>query len=115
MSPPNAEVWRSPFGRPYQSDQLVAVMLELLVADPGDAAKLVERRRAHGGDAVDGGIVQHDIGRHAPLPRHLGTPGAQRGVKRGVRCLALAGRDGRKLAAPRLGPDGAVARAFRLL
>src|SRR6266568_2188409 len=43
----------------YQREQLVAIVLELLVADPGDAAKLVERRRAHRGDAVDGGVMQH--------------------------------------------------------
>ena len=40
----------------------------------------VERRRARGRDAVDRGIVQHDIGRHAALARDLAnaTPAERR-------------------------------------
>jgi hypothetical protein len=51
----------------HQRDQRIAIMLELLVADPRDVAELRERRRAQNGDAVDGGIVQHDIGGYATL------------------------------------------------
>ena len=84
--------------RPYQRDQLVAIMLELLVADAGNVAKFVERRRARGGDAVDGGIVQHDIGRHASLARDLGAPCPQRGLQAGIGGLRLGAR--RQIAAP---------------
>jgi hypothetical protein len=38
----------------HQRNQLFAVMLELLVADTGNAAELFERSRARGRDAVDG-------------------------------------------------------------
>ena len=72
-------------GRPHQCEQFVAVMFELLVADSGDIAEFVERRRTCGGDAVDGGIVQHDIGRDAALARDIGTPGPQRHLQRAHR------------------------------
>src|SRR4051794_7491775 len=95
---------------PDQRDQLVAVMLELLVADAGDVAELVQRRWARGGDAVDGGVMQHHIGRDAAPARHLSTPGAerrdQRRVARAVRALQR-----REIAAPRFVAGGAVARA----
>ena len=45
---------RSGAVRRDQRDQLLAVMLELLVADTGNVAELVERRGARRGDAVDG-------------------------------------------------------------
>ena len=74
-------------------------MLELLVADAGDVAEFVERRGPRGGDAVDGGIVQHDIGRHAALARDLGAPCPQRRLQAGIGgALGLGAR--RQIAAP---------------
>src|SRR3954462_12230947 len=96
----------SPLRRLYQRDQRLAIMLELGVADAGDAAELVQGGGANRGDAVDGGVVQHDISRHAALARHLGTPGAQR---RHQRRIAGALRRGREVAAQRFYADGAVA------
>src|SRR5580692_1261070 len=62
----------------HQRYQFVAIMFELLVADAGDAAELLRSRWARCRDAVDRGVVQHDVGRHATLARHLGTPGPER-------------------------------------
>src|SRR3982074_3734430 len=44
---------RSVLRRLHQRQQFVAVMLELLVADAGDAAKLFKRRRSRRRDAVN--------------------------------------------------------------
>src|SRR5258705_13784684 len=74
-------------------------MLQLLVANPGDAAKFVERRRAHRRDAVDGGVVQHDIGRHAARARDLGTPRLERSIQARIGGFTPAGRGGGPIAA----------------
>src|SRR6185437_14246348 len=84
---------------PHQPQQLLSIMLQLLVADAGDAAKLVEGHGPHAGDAVDGGVVQYDVGRYTALAGDLGAPRPQRGVQGRVRHLALAGRIGGKVAA----------------
>src|SRR4051812_20298223 len=99
------------FRRPHHCDQLVAVMLELLVADAGDAAELVQCRRPRTRDAVDRRVVQYDIGRHAALARDFGTPRSQRGDEDRVAGPGLAGGQGRKVAAPRFAAAGAVAGA----
>src|ERR1700693_4847576 len=89
----------------HQRDQRVAIVLQLLVADAGDAAELVERRRAHAGDAVDRGIVQHHIGRHAVPSGDLRTPRPQRGLQRWIAGFALAGWLMGTLATPAAGSD----------
>src|SRR5215469_15141177 len=60
--------------RRYQRDQLGAVMLELLVADAGNAAKFSRRRRTCCGDRLDRGVMQHHVGRHAAAARGLRAP-----------------------------------------
>src|ERR1700733_154832 len=86
-------------------------MLELLVADAGDAAKLFQRSRAGGRDAVDGGIVQHDIGRHAALAGDLRTPRPKGAEQVRIASFTVARWRGSKIAAPGFGSAGAKAGA----
>src|SRR6266852_4279586 len=86
--------------RLHERDQLVAVMFELLVADAGDATELRECRRTRRRDAVDRGVVQHDIGRHTALARHFRTPGPERGEQGGIAGFNAAGGCGSNVAAP---------------
>jgi hypothetical protein len=50
-----------------------SVMLEFRVADAGNLTQLPERFRSRRRDAVDRGVLQHDIGRHAALAHRLGA------------------------------------------
>src|SRR5258707_15815827 len=90
-------------------------MLQLLVADPGDAAKFVERRRAHRRDAVDGAVVEHDIGRYAARARDLGTPRLERSIQARIGGFTLAGRGGGPIPPALFFPERAVSPAGGLL
>ena len=56
-----------------------------------NAAKFGQRRRMGSRDAVDGGVVQHDIGRHPAFACDLGTPRLEGGVQARIGGVALAG------------------------
>src|ERR1700733_10935981 len=83
---------RSSLRRPHHCDQFFPVMFELLVADPGHTAELVQCRRARTRDAIDGRVVQYDIGWNAAPARHVGTPCPKCCDQRRVAGAALAGR-----------------------
>src|SRR5260363_43669 len=86
-------------------------MFKLLVTDPGAVAKLPERGRPGAGDAIDGCIVQHDIGWYTTLARDLRAPGPQAREQRGIACR---GRPLHQVATPRFAADR-TAGARRLL
>src|SRR3954447_15559909 len=90
-------------------------MFEFLVADAGDAAEFTWRGRARGRDSVDRGIMQHDIGWHAALARHVGTPSPERCEQRWIVGLARASGCGNEIATTEFGSAGANARAWGFL
>src|SRR5882724_1942751 len=98
----SATCLRSCFGAAsvHQCEQFVAVMFELLVADAGDATELCQRCRARRRDAVQGCIVEYDIGRHAALARDLGTPRPQNAEQSRIAGFSPSGRSGCNIAAP---------------
>src|SRR5580704_835580 len=96
LATPSATLGNLVAVRFHQRDQRLAIVLELLLADAGDAAKLVERRRAHAGDAVDRGAVHHEIGRPAVPRGNSRTPARGRGRQRRFAGLAWAGWVGGK-------------------
>ena len=75
-------------------------MFELLVADAGDATELRQRCRTRRRDAVQGCIVEYDIGRHAALARDLGTPRPENAEQSWIAGLRPSGGPGRNIAAP---------------
>src|SRR5712671_3950480 len=84
----------------HQCEQFVAVMFELLVADAGDTPELCQRCRTRGCDAVQGCVVEYDVGRHATLARDLGTPRPENAEQSRIAGFSPSGGSGSNIAAP---------------